>query len=232
MVSGVKESHKTNRLRGQDFIDRYFNGRVIDIGCGKDLVVPHAEPFDIEHGDANLLDELREVAGYDCVHSSHSLEHMLDPPNALQRWWRLVRPGGHMILVVPEEDLYEQGNWPSLFNREHTCTFRLDRETTWSPRSHEIRSLLEALPALAIVHAEVQDHGYDHALKRIGRDSIWSQHLRHRQRKLLHDLSARKMLTVALLDELNRVFFDLGSTVDQTMGSALAQIQIVTRKLE
>ena len=54
--------------------------------------------------------------------------------------------------------------------------------------------------------------------------------LRERQRQLLMDLGAKKLLSMALLDELNRLFFDLGATVDQTTGSALAQIQVVARK--
>jgi len=224
------EAAKTNKLRGDAFLERYFSGRVIDIGSGNAMVVPHAEPFDKQHGDANVIDELREAGAYDAVHSSHSLEHMNDPEDAIRRWWRLVKPGGHLVIVVPEEDLYEQGNWPSLFQHEHTCTFRLDRETTWSPRSFDIRVLAESLPGAEVVSAEIQDAGYDHALKRADRESIWSRFLRKRYNHLLGTLSERKMLTMALIEELNRMMFDLGATVDQTMGSALAQIQIVIRK--
>ncbi len=50
--------------------------------CGPDLVVPHAECFDKEHGKANLLDKLFENQGYDRVYSSDSLEHMVDAPRA------------------------------------------------------------------------------------------------------------------------------------------------------
>lgn len=34
---------------------RYFQGKVIDIGAGNDLVGSHAERFDLEDGDANVI---------------------------------------------------------------------------------------------------------------------------------------------------------------------------------
>jgi len=103
------EASKTRAVRGSDFAATYLQGRVIDIGCGPDLIVPHAEPFDLEHGDAQEIASLRPNGAYDAVCSSHCLDHMKDVPAALNQWWALVRPGGYLILVVPDEDLYEQG---------------------------------------------------------------------------------------------------------------------------
>src|SRR5271166_2368833 len=108
----MDEARKTNVLRGEEFKRRFFAGRVIDIGCGDDLVVPHAVPFDLAHGDAQWILNYFEAGSFDCVHSSHCLEHMRDATLALAQWWGLVRPGGHLIIVVPHEDLYEQGAWP------------------------------------------------------------------------------------------------------------------------
>ena len=51
----MDEARKTNALRGPAFIGRYLGGKVIDIGAGADLVAPHAERFDLEEGDANLI---------------------------------------------------------------------------------------------------------------------------------------------------------------------------------
>jgi len=90
----MDEATKTSQIRGEDFAERYLSGRVIDIGAGEDLVVPHAEPFDKEHGNGNYIDRYREPESYDCVHSSHCLEHMDNPEDAIGRWWRLVKPGG------------------------------------------------------------------------------------------------------------------------------------------
>ena len=37
------------------------------------------------------------------MYSSHCLEHMHDPVDALARWWRLVMSSGFLIIVVPDE---------------------------------------------------------------------------------------------------------------------------------
>lgn len=70
------ETTKSRALRDWDFERRYLQGRVIDIGCGKDLVTAHAEAFDLEHGNAQEIGKLRERGGYDAVCGAHCLERM------------------------------------------------------------------------------------------------------------------------------------------------------------
>jgi SAM-dependent methyltransferase len=41
---------------------------------------------------------------YDAVLSSHVLEHISNPLGALLEWRRVVRPGGHIVLIVPHKD--------------------------------------------------------------------------------------------------------------------------------
>ncbi len=41
---------------------------------------------------------------YDAVLSSHTLEHLANPLGALEEWARVVRPGGHLLLVLPHRD--------------------------------------------------------------------------------------------------------------------------------
>jgi SAM-dependent methyltransferase len=40
---------------------------------------------------------------YDAVLSSHVLEHFADPLGALREWLRVLRPGGHLLCVVPHK---------------------------------------------------------------------------------------------------------------------------------
>lgn len=121
------ETRKTNKIRGLKFIEKYFQGNVIDISGGNDPVTPNAKVFDLEDGDAQYIAEFEKTGYYDCVHSSHCLEHMIDVPNALAQWWSLVKVNGYMIITVPHEDLYEQRIWPSIFNSDHKATFRLNQ---------------------------------------------------------------------------------------------------------
>ena len=227
----VAETAKTNHLRGPDFMQRYFGGRVLDIGCGDDLVVPLAEPFDMEQGDANrVLDYLR-AGSYDSVHSSHCLEHMHNPPQALADWWALVRPGGYLVLVVPDEDLYEQGVFPSRFNSDHRASFRLGGDSSWSSRSWDIGGLVAALPGAELLSTERQDAGYDHSLQRLAPEN-WLQRLIRKRvaSRLYRGLRRRGEFTPDNRTAIARRMLRWGVAVDQTRWDALAQIQIVAQK--
>ena len=46
---------------------------------------------------------------------------------------------------VPDEDLYEQGTFPSSFNRDHKWTFTIFQEISWSSRSINILDLVKFL---------------------------------------------------------------------------------------
>jgi SAM-dependent methyltransferase len=41
---------------------------------------------------------------YDAVLASHVLEHLANPLGALAEWRRVVRPGGHILLIVPDRE--------------------------------------------------------------------------------------------------------------------------------
>jgi SAM-dependent methyltransferase len=50
--------------------------------------------------DATALHGI-EAGAYDLVLASHTLEHVANPLRALAEWKRVLRPSGHLILVVP-----------------------------------------------------------------------------------------------------------------------------------
>jgi len=54
-------------------------------------------------GEAGRLHELSD-GEYDAVLSSHVLEHIANPLGALREWRRVVRPGGHILLIIPHKD--------------------------------------------------------------------------------------------------------------------------------
>jgi SAM-dependent methyltransferase len=125
------------------YATRYFVGAGIDIGAGPDPLGQFTEFFplmtrcrawDVRDGDAQKLIGVPD--GYlDFVYSSHCLEHMNDPDAALSSWLRVLRPGGHLVAIIPDEDMYEQGHWPSKFNTDHKFTFTIYKGKSWSPVS-------------------------------------------------------------------------------------------------
>jgi hypothetical protein len=51
----MNESEKTRKIRSAEFLEKYFQGNIIDIGAGNDPVTSNAETFDMEDGDANVI---------------------------------------------------------------------------------------------------------------------------------------------------------------------------------
>lgn len=174
----MKECSKSiqRRLADAKFATRYFVGRGLDVGGKPDPLALYLELFplatsirtwDWEDGDAQLL-ATEQDESYDFVHSSHCLEHLVDVREGLLNWFRVIRPGGHLVVVVPDEDLYEQGVFPSTFNRDHKHTFTLWKPRSWSPASVNVLELLTALgPEADILKVERLHGTYRFTLPRI-----------------------------------------------------------------
>ena len=52
--------------------------------------------------EGNNLEAIQS-GSYDFVLSSHSLEHFANPLKAVQEWLRILKPGGIMLLVLPDK---------------------------------------------------------------------------------------------------------------------------------
>ena len=163
------------RLHDSRFASRYFVGDGIDIGGGNDALAQYSEFFplmrscrqwDLKDGDAQRLASVPD-ASLDFAHASHILEHMVDPREALKHWLRVLRPGGHLVALVPDEDLYEQGVFPSTFNADHKWTFTMHKPASWSPKSINLLALLgEYAPTAQTLKAEQLDATFRFQLKR------------------------------------------------------------------
>lgn len=151
----MKECSKSiaRRLASSNFINYYFVGDGLDIGGKPDPLCLYTGLFcqmksvrtwDWEDGDAQFLESLEDET-YDFIHSSHCLEHMVDPYQALANWFRVLKPGGHLIVTIPEEDMYEQGVFPSTFNLDHKWTYTIFKNESWSPKSVNVIDLVRSL---------------------------------------------------------------------------------------
>lgn len=157
------ETSKAYRRRVRDgYFERILVGKGIDIGCGDDPITPDCRHWDRAQGDASLLAGIPS-ASFDWVYSSHCLEDLPDPGRALARWWEVLRPGGALLVVVPDEDLYEQGQWPSRFNAGHRWTFTIHKSGSWSPVSLNLNDLIAELPNHQVLWVKLCDDGYDYS---------------------------------------------------------------------
>ena len=137
----------------------FLQGKILDIGAGVDPITKDAVIFDKGQGDAEELDRYFPLGSFDTVFSSHCLEHMVRPREALKTWFSLVKPGGFLITIVPDEDFYEQGHFPSIFNSDHKATFTLSKSHSWSPVSYNCLDLANELSG-KIVYLALQSDNY------------------------------------------------------------------------
>lgn len=173
----MKECSKSiaRRLSDPNFSNRYFVGQGIDIGGKPDPLALYAGMFsrmtsvktwDWEDGDAQHLAGVADDS-LDFVHSSHCLEHLVDPREGLRHWFRVVKPGGFLVVTVPDEDLYEQGVFPSTFNRDHKWSFTIFKHASWCDRSLNVLDLVQALgEAAELVRVEQLSSTYRFDLPR------------------------------------------------------------------
>ena len=173
----MKECSKSiaRRIREPNFINRYFVGDGLDVGGAPDPLSLYREFFprmrgskvwDTEDGDAQKLEGVEDNS-QDFLHSSHCLEHLEDPKEGLLNWFRVVKPGGYLIITVPDEDLYEQGQFPSAYNGDHKWTFTILKTNSWSPYSINLIELAAGLGETAeILKLQKLDDSFRYSLPR------------------------------------------------------------------
>jgi len=219
----MDESTKTKKLWGT-LEQSILSGRGIDIGCGADPVFPHVKCFDLADGDANQISKYVHEQ-FDFVYASHCLEHMHAPRQTVLDWWKLVAEGGHLFFIVPDEDLYEQGVFPSRFNPDHKATFTISKQRSWSPVSINVLDLARSLPGGELVSLVLQDTGYDRRLLKHGPKAsrAWANFAERKYRGL-------RRRTGIQIKPLERFIWRF-AVVDQTLRpDASAQIQCIVKK--
>lgn len=131
MVWSLETSNGFESDKIAAFTIPYTRGRGLDIGCGQRKVWPNAIGVDNGHhfgqGAAEIVSEATDLSVFadnslDFVFSSHNLEHIVDTQAALKEWWRVIKPGGHLVLYLPHKDFYPNIGQPGS-NPDHKHDF-------------------------------------------------------------------------------------------------------------
>jgi SAM-dependent methyltransferase len=182
----MNESSKSifHKLKDSRYATRYLIGHGVDIGAGADSLEIYSEFFplmkscrswDIKDGDAQDMATISD-SYFDFVHSSHCLEHLRDPLTALNNWLRILKPGGHLVCLLPDEDLYEQGYFPSIFNSDHKHTFTIYKKKSWSNNSINLMELLSSVyHNIEILKIELLDATFRYGINKNGEKNILDQ---------------------------------------------------------
>lgn len=152
------------------FRDLYFVGRGLDIGAGGDPLTlppdtyPRAEEvarWDYDtHGDAQYLTPETAGGTYDYVHASHVLEHVHDPGIAVRAWLGVVRPSGHLVILVPEYTLYERRIWPPHVNTDHKTTWVMGPDRGGADEWWPARLAEDCADIAILVRAQLLAYGW------------------------------------------------------------------------
>lgn len=217
----MREQSKTWRYLTGEERAVIIDGEGIDIGCGNDKIHSNAIGFDKGDGDASRI-HTYIVDKFDWVYSSHCLEDMDDPYKVFQDWWGLVNNGGYLFIIVPDEDLYEQGYF-GVFNEAHRHSFTWCKDKSWNDTSINIKDLINGLCDREKYSVRLMDHLYNR-----NRVSL-------RYPKAIVSLVTKIRYTLALKSRILLFVFDLFVNIalipiDQTIGDALAQWVIVVKK--
>ena len=97
-----------------------------------------------------------DTESQDYVFSSHTLEHIDNHHEVIREWFRVIKVGGHLVIIVPHQYLYEKKmNLPSKWNRDHK------RFYTPSSLLIDIEESLD-INSYRVVHLRDNDDGFDY----------------------------------------------------------------------
>jgi ADP-heptose:LPS heptosyltransferase/predicted SAM-dependent methyltransferase len=135
------EGNESGKIRFETV--RYTRGQGLDLGCGANKLWPHAIGVD-NYTDTALFgvqmkpDVVANVsdlkvfgsASMDWVYSSHVLEHVEfeKVQKTLTEWWRVLKPSGHLLMYLPDEDEYPKVGEKGA-NPDHKWNISADRVT-------------------------------------------------------------------------------------------------------
>ena len=94
----------------------------------------------------------------DAVYSSHCLEHISDARASLFDWFRVLKTGGFLIVVVPHYQLYDKAfSFPTFYNNDHKRLYH---------PGLLLNELHQALPvgSWRLRHCRDNDEGFDYNL--------------------------------------------------------------------
>jgi ADP-heptose:LPS heptosyltransferase/predicted SAM-dependent methyltransferase len=147
----------------------YLRGRGIDLGAGDFKVLPHVMSVDNCHHNCfgyNIKPDVyvQDAAdlsvfasqSMDFVYSSHLLEHMEKPDECLKEWYRLVKPGGYLVLYLPHEDLYPKMGEDGA-NPDHKWNLNNDMVIEW----------MKKLPAWDLVQNQVRNEEREYSFLQV-----------------------------------------------------------------
>lgn len=119
-MRNLKEYLMSETSKHRNLFLQYCKGNGLDIGFGGDPIVPTAICVDLPNRYSFVGQSPQHIAcsadnlymftdnSLDYVYSSHCIEDFLDTKGVLTEWLRVIKPGGYLCLLFPDEQEYER----------------------------------------------------------------------------------------------------------------------------
>lgn len=126
-TAALTESRSTYRQKiDSGFFQKYMSGpMILDIGYKGSRpdavpVLKDAIGVDLDYPGYNGIRLPFADSSVDTVYSSHCLEHIAHYTAAYLDWFRVLKVGGYVVVIVPHMFLYERKQHPpSQWNQDH-----------------------------------------------------------------------------------------------------------------
>jgi SAM-dependent methyltransferase len=160
-----------------------FKGEGLHIGPGGDPLLKHHYPLCTNITLCNIAehsisgDNIKntiENKKFDFVYATSLAVYEDEPQDVINHWLQFVNSRGYLVLTVPDEDLYEQGNFPSIFNNTHKKTFSIFKQLSWSGRHYNLLEIIQKLNNVSCRKIELIDSNYDYSLLGKGVDQTYN----------------------------------------------------------
>jgi len=158
---------------------QYTRGRGLDLGCGPNKIWPHAIGVDNYTETALFGIQMKPDVVCDCtkldvfgsasmdyVYSSHLLEHIADYKAALKEWWRVIKPGGFLLLYLPDEDEYPKVGEEGA-NVDHK----------WNVNTDKVIDAMKTVGGWDLVHCEKRNQDREYSLAFVFKKRTDGKHL-------------------------------------------------------
>jgi SAM-dependent methyltransferase len=163
MKIGAESSKTFHKKLESGFFTKYMSGKGLDVGYrgyaeNINPILESALGVDTDFPGYDGKTLPFESGSLDYVYSSHCLEHIADYQSTIREWMRVIRVGGHIIIVVPHQFLYEKkASRPSYWNGDHKrfytpALLMMEIETALEPNTYRLRLL------------EDGDEGFDYTI--------------------------------------------------------------------
>ena len=120
LVKSNQGTYTSETSKCRERLGKYMGGYGVDLGFGGDPISEHAVRVDQPRpyastglhpvqlgGDATDLFWFADSV-LDFVYSSHLLEDFENTEKVLQEWWRVLKPGGLLVIFCPDEQVYRK----------------------------------------------------------------------------------------------------------------------------